>query len=273
MQLQISQRIPVTGGFTQADRYRAVLGDGATVFIKQAVDADTAGWLRTEARVYRELAGAPFLARMLDFEDGDQPRLVLEDLGHGYWPGAWRPGDVERVQEALQQVAAVTPPGWLSPVSAEVIRGWNQVAKDPAPFLRLGLCSSRWLSAHLPALVAAEEPWPEPSVFSHCDTRSDNLCLLSDRVIVVDWNWACLAPPGLDQAFWSASLHAEGGPPPEEVVGHSPMWAARVSGFFAARSGLPDLPHAPRVRQIQRVQLETALPWVVRTLGLQPLDL
>ena len=48
--------------------------------------------------------------------------------------------------------------------------------------------------------------------------------------------------------------------------------AAAVSGFFAARAGLPQVLDAPRVRWIQQVQLKMALPWAVRVLDLPPLD-
>lgn len=264
----ITARLPVFGGYTPAERFRAVLASGESVFVKRAVDDDTARWLRTEARVYRDLAGAPFLARCRVFEDGPRPTLVLEDLGHGYWPGGWRTGDVDRVRATLDRIAETTPPAWVPACNPTHMNGWWRVAEDPAPFLRLGLCTPAWLGRHLPRLVDAETPWPEPLVLAHCDTRSDNLCLLPDRVVVVDWNWVCRAPIGFDRAFWSASLQAEGGPTPEDVAPPAPMWAARVSGFFAYRAGLPDLPHAPRVRHIQRVQLEVALPWVARALGL-----
>jgi hypothetical protein len=46
--------------------------------------------------------------------------------------------------------------------------------------------------------------------------------------------------------------------------------AALVSGFFAARAGLPVIPQAPRVREVQRVQLAAALPWAARVLDLPP---
>jgi hypothetical protein len=50
----------------------------------------------------------------------------------------------------------------------------------------------------------------------------------------------------------------------------APEVAAWVAGFFAARAGLPVIPDAPRVRVVQRQQLETALPWAARALGLPP---
>ena len=45
-----------------------------------------------------------------------------------------------------------------------------------------------------------------------------------------------------------------------------------MSGYFAARAGLPVIPNAPRVRAVQLAQLRTALPWAQRALGLPPLD-
>lgn len=272
----IARRFPVSGGYTPAERFRVETPDGRTAFVKRAVNDDTAAWLRTEARVYDTLADAPFLARRLGFSDGPRPVLVLEDLAHAHWPGqrpgrAWRPGDVERVLAALEAVAATPAPAWVPVRRSDAMNGWWQVQADPTPFLSLGLCTPDWLDRALPALVEAERPWPEPHVLAHCDTRSDNLCLLPERVVLIDWNWVCRAPRGFDAAFWCASLAAEGGPPPEAVVGTGTMWAARVTGFFAARAGLPDLPLAPRVRHVQRVQLRAALPWVGRALDLPPL--
>ena len=45
------------GGYTLAGRRRAFLDDGRTVFVKSAVDDLSAGWLRTEIRVYTALRG------------------------------------------------------------------------------------------------------------------------------------------------------------------------------------------------------------------------
>jgi len=42
----------------------------------------------------------------------------------------------------------------------------------------------------------------------------------------------------------------------------------RVSGFFAARAGLPPLPDAPRVRWLQQRQRGPALRWAARELEL-----
>lgn len=152
--------------------------------------------------------------------------------------------------------------------------GWSDVAADPAAFLSLRLCSSGWLEDALPELIRAEGSFRlEGDSFVHVDVRSDNLCLRGDGAILIDWNQACVGNPEFDLAFWAPSLRSEGGPDPETLLGPGAGPAAAfVSGFFACRAGLPPIPRAPRVREVQTTQLRTALPWAVRALDLSPLD-
>lgn len=153
------------------------------------------------------------------------------------------------------------------------LRGWSRVAADPPPFLGLGLCSSGWLERALPALLAAEAAAPlAGEALLHLDVRSDNVCFRPEPALV-DWNWAARGDARVDLAFWAPSLRLEGGPPPEALLPDEPGLAAWVSGFFAARAGLPAGPPPPRVRALQRAQLSVALPWAARALGLAPPDL
>jgi hypothetical protein len=64
----------------------------------------------------------------------------------------------------------------------------------------------------------------------------------------------------------------EGGPLPERTREIPPGAVALVTGFFASRVGLPVIPAAPKVRDVQQRQLAIALPWAVRSLHLPPLD-
>ena len=100
----------------------------------------------------------------------------------------------------------------------------------------------------------------------HCDVRSDNLCLRSGHAVLLDWNHARIGNPSFDVAFWLPSLLLEGGPLPETFGVDE--FAVFVAGFFAAQAGSPAPPGAPRVRGFQRAQLEVALPWASRVLGL-----
>ena len=77
--------------------------------------------------------------------------------------------------------------------------------------------------------------------------------------------------PRFDLASWLPSLEAEGGPAPEEILGSpAPELAALLAGYFCSHAGLPPIPEAPHVRELQLRQARTALPWAARELGLPP---
>jgi hypothetical protein len=263
----------VTGGYTRTGRWVARLADGSSAFVKAAVDDETAGWLAAEQRVYAAVAG-PFLPRVLASEGGPRPVLVLEDLSGARWPPPWRDGDVARVVEALDAVHATPPPPGTPPLSSlwDLRTGWPAVAADPAPFLALGLADAAWLERALPSLLAAEAAarLDEGGALLHQDVRSDNIAFVDGRAVLVDWSWACRGNPVLDLAAFLPSLRAEGGPRPEDVLRDEPEAAAAYAGWWASRAGLPPPPDGSRVRDVQRTQLEVALPWACRALGLEP---
>jgi hypothetical protein len=264
---------PVTGGYSKARRLLVTCADGTSVFVKGATDARTATWLRTEYGLYAQVQ-APFLPTLYAWEDdGSQPFLVLEDLSAAVWQAPWTLARVTQVLATLRQVAATPPPAGLGSLEERRASwsGWAQVAQDPAFFLRLGLCSAAWLASTINALVAAEagaQLAGEDLV--HCDVRSDNLCFVGDRVVLVDWNWACRGNATVDIAAWLPSLHLEGGPLPDTILPEHPSLAALISGYFAARAGLPVEQASVQIRALQLAQLRVALPWVVRALGLSP---
>jgi Ser/Thr protein kinase RdoA (MazF antagonist) len=174
----------------------------------------------------------------------------------------------------LDAVAATPPPPGL-PRAADnhlgLRRGWEQIERDPGPFLALRLCSKAWLERALPTLLASARSAPlEGDSLLHFDVRSDNVCVRPDgTAVLVDWNRTSVGNRWLDVAGWLPSLHAEGGPPPEEVSADVPTGLATVvASYFCAHAGLPPIPTAPRVRQTQLRQAETALPWAARALGL-----
>jgi aminoglycoside phosphotransferase (APT) family kinase protein len=152
--------------------------------------------------------------------------------------------------------------------------GWRDVAADPDPFLSLGLGSPEWLGNALPVFLDAADRAPlGGEALLHSDVRSDNICFRGGRALLVDWNHSCVGNPAFDVAFWLPSLALEGGPQPDELaetVSGVDDFAAYVAGYFASRAGLPPPPGAPRARAIQRAQLEVALPWAARVLGIAP---
>jgi hypothetical protein len=265
-------------GATSTRRFVVELPDGDTVFVKIAAFDYVAEWFRDERLVYDALDGMPSLPRLLGWDDdGEAPLLALEDLSGARWPPPWDRSSVDAVLTALDALHAAIPRSAL-PTADERQFGldsWPDVAADPAPFLATEICSSEWLTNHLPALAAASAAARiEGEHVLHFDVRSDNLCLTEGRALFVDWNHACMGNPVLDTASWLPSLEAEGGPAPEDILapdtpGLSEI-AALLAGYFCARAGLPEISQAPHVRQLQREQAGTALPWAARMLGLPP---
>ncbi|MDX1665196.1 MAG: phosphotransferase, partial [Candidatus Promineifilaceae bacterium] len=152
--------------------------------------------------------------------------------------------------------------------------GWEAVANDPAPFLSLGIVSQNWLEAALPSLLAIDgKAVLRGESLLHLDVRSDNICFLNNRTLLVDWNRACTGNPVFDLGASLPTVEVQGGPPPETLLPDGREIAALVSGYWASQAGLPPFPGASEVRGLQRrVLAESALPWAVRALKLPPLD-
>jgi aminoglycoside phosphotransferase (APT) family kinase protein len=266
---------PVTGGYTHNLRRVLTLDDGRTVFMKRAVDQETADWLRTEWSVYQALAGAPFLAAVVAWEEGPLPTLVLEDLSAATWPPPWSFRQIDALLATLASVHQARGPTGVPKLRSHEGRpgaGWDRVQERPEELLGLGLCSAAWLERALPVFAsAAAAADVEGDALLHCDVRSDNVCFDGARVRLIDWNLVVRGNPLVDVAFWLPSLSAEGGPRPNVIAPEIPAGlAAFVAGFFAGEAGQPVIPHAPRVRRVQLDQLRVALPWAARSCGLPP---
>ena len=211
------------------------------------------------------------MPRLLGFDEGDPPLLVIEDLSEGHWPPPWDDVAVASVRDTLAALASTPPPQWLEPIDRDwLLGGWAEVERNPEPFLSVGVCSAGWLETALPVLREAAETAPvEGDALIHLDVRSDNICLTDRGAVLVDWNLACVASADFDVACWLPSLHLEGGPRPEEVLAEAGGFAAVLAGFFGSRAGLPPPETAPQVRRVQKAQLEVALSWAARELGLR----
>ena len=259
-------------------RFVVDLRSGRSAFLKIAAVDYVAEWFRDELRAYEALAGQPFLPSLLGWDDdGRSPLLAIEDLSGARWPPPWDAHAIDAVADTLASLHASTPRAALPKADDRQfgLDSWPDVIDDPEPFLSIGLCSRAWLEEHIGSLAAASSAATiEGDDVLHFDVRSDNLCLRDGRVLLVDWNHACIGNPLLDTAAWLPSLQAEGGPAPGEILPDDtpgvPEIAALLAGYFCARAGLPPIPEAPHVRGLQRMQSEPALRWAARLLGLPP---
>jgi hypothetical protein len=184
-----------SGYGTNTAKWSVELDNGRRVFVKLALDELASSWLRDEWRVYGSLSRG-FLPELVAWHDtGGTTFLAIEDLADAYWPPPWLPGHVSLVLETLDDVHAATPPREL-PLLAdlrEALDGWPGVAADPEPFLSTGVCTREWLAAALPRLAqASSECELAGEALVHLDLRSDNLCIRAGRVLVIDWNHACV---------------------------------------------------------------------------------
>ena len=261
------------GGYSPAGRW-TFHANHQTYFAKIGTTAGSSKQLRLEINAYDKIRGDFMPSRIASEDHEYAPLLILEDLSDFHWPPPWRSSQLEAV---LAQIANMHESAADLP-AFEVLHGrnwvnWPVVAEDKERFLRLGLVSQKWLERALPTLLEAESSCvTDGDSLTHFDIRSDNICVRDQAVKLIDWNGACLGNPKLDLGFWLPSLAHEGGPTPDTLLNGEPEIAACVSGYFAARAGLPEIDNAPRVRLVQRQQLGPALSWAVRALDLPSPD-
>jgi aminoglycoside phosphotransferase (APT) family kinase protein len=238
--------------------------------VKIATTDGTAQALRAEWSVYGAL-DAGCMPELLGWDDdGDRPILVLEDLSGARWPPPWDTKLVERVVAVVRDLHRARGRLRLfSEVHGEGTNGWVAVGRAPEVLAATGLIPRRWLDRYGELLrVHAASVETQGTEVCHFDVRSDNLCQAERGIVLVDWNLACLGNGELDLGFWLPSLALEGGPFPQTILPDRGGIAAWVAGFFAARAGLPEIPDAPKVRWIQKRQLEMALQWACTELEL-----
>jgi hypothetical protein len=261
----------VAGGYTAAYRSIVEFANGSSAFVKAATDDLTANWLRAEYRIYKNIE-TEFMPKLIGWhDDGGLPVLILEDLSHGLWPKSWTPEMIQKMINTASKIKNTKPPFELPKLASmrDDFASWRLVAEQPEAFLRLNLCSADWLNKALPKLLEADENAAlDGEELLHLDIRSDNICFLDDRVILVDWNWACAGNAALDLVAWAPTVTLEGGPMPEEIVQNEPAMIALLTGYWAYRAGMPPPFPGSTVRDIQRKVLEVALPWCARALGL-----
>ncbi|MBC6463462.1 phosphotransferase [Actinomadura sp. HBU206391] len=113
----------------------------------------------------------------------------------------------------------------------------------------------------------------EGEALVHADLRADNLLLTPDRVVVVDWPWACVAAPWFDLLSMLPSVRLQGGPPPEALFEDHPVARgadrhdvttalAALTGFFVWNARQPAPPGLPALRAFQAAHGEIALEWL-----------
>jgi Ser/Thr protein kinase RdoA (MazF antagonist) len=275
------------GGYSPGLASRLRLDDGRRIFVKAVgpeLNPDSPGMFRREARIAAALppqAPTPRLLWTLDEGEDGWVALAFEDVDGHPPANPWKATELDRVVAALVELSAdLTPAPIEAPAAAEhfveSINGWQLLRADDVPPEL-----DAWSRRHLERLAELEVAAPAATTgdtLLHFDTRSDNLLLTDDRVVVVDWPHACIGAPWIDLLAMAPSVVLEGGPDPEDLFMRHPAARAAdpadvnavlcsVAGYFTHRSFQPPPPGIPTVRAFQAAQGEVTRAWLAHRLG------
>ncbi len=276
------------GGFSPGVAARLLLSTGRRAFVKAVndINPESPRIHRAEAKVAALLPPSTPAPRLLGcIESADWVVLLLEDIEGSVPAQPWRPAELSRVLDAMAGLAEALTPSPINAMPAaqrfrHLGRGWRLLAEaaDSGRDTLEGL--HPWARARLAELVAVEEAWPRAgagATLAHGDIRADNILLTPDRVVFVDWPWACLAARWFDLVAMLPSVAMQGGPLPEDVLATHALGqgadpdavtsvVAALAGMFTYLARQPDPPGLPTLRAFQAAQASVALGWLkVRT--------
>jgi aminoglycoside phosphotransferase (APT) family kinase protein len=282
---QVIEAVTQAGGFSPGVAARLRLDNGKRAFVKAVgpePNPESPHIHRAEARIVAALPESVPAPRSLgSFDEDGWVALLFEDV-EGVMPAQpWIPVELDRVLSALADLAvSLTPAPVSAPPVAErfgdSFHGWrhllraHQTGEDDLAGL------DAWARRHLTTLAELEARWgvaAEGDTLLHADLRADNLLLTDDRVMVVDWPWACVGAPWIDLLSMLPSVRMQGGPPPETLFEDHPVAQgadphavtavlAALTGFFVQNSRLPAPPGLPTLRAFQDAQGRVALEWL-----------
>ncbi|MEV0389679.1 aminoglycoside phosphotransferase family protein [Nonomuraea sp. NPDC050643] len=265
------------GGFSPAAAVRLRTDNGGRAFVKAVgpePNADAVRLYQAELKIAAALPESVPAPRLLTgFELEGWVTLVFEDVEGEHPELPWRRDQLDRVLTAVKGMSAALTP---APIDASPIgkvfgssfNGWRMLLDEETDGL------DPWALRHLGELAELESGWAEAAAgdtLVHADLRADNILLNGERVYVVDWPWACLGAPWVDQVMMLPSIGMQGGPPPHELCtdpgAEVTSVVAAVTGYFVRHGRLPDPPGLPTVRAFQRAQGVVALDWLKRRTG------
>jgi len=284
------------GGYAASATFRLVLANGGRAFFKAGYPPPpgSAAIFPVAREAKRYAALSPVVGRWMPRYFGSFRRerwhvLLMEDLG----PATIPPWTAAKARAATRSYArfhratlGAALPRWLSRREHAAFGGfWRRLERlgeldRTASLARRRQDEAReWLDVALPVLVAHERELARarrPFALLHFDTRSDNIRLLGDRLVMFDWPFASVGPAEFDIVAFAQAIASEpGGPPPERILGwyeevltlrarELDASIAGIAGYFAHRAWQPAMPGLPRIRSVQRRQLKATLAWAAR---------
>lgn len=279
-------------GFSPGIAVRLQAANGRRIFVKAVSprpNRDSPAIHRREAQIVANLPTSAPVPRLLwSHDEGVDGWILLafEDIDGRPPILPWRPVELGRVLTALAELAAALSPapasladiGGLSDWYAMGQLWWQALRDQPPPVLDAW---SHQHAARLADLEATAALAAQGTTLLHLDVRADNLLLLPDRVLFVDWPHARLGAAWVDLLFFAPSVTMQGGPAPEELMARfAPARqadpaainavVAAIAGFFTYQELQPAPPGLPTLRVFQAAQGRVARLWLAERLGLPP---
>ncbi|MFE9976660.1 phosphotransferase family protein [Streptomyces hirsutus] len=274
-----------TGGFSPGAACRLVLNNGERAFLKAVsltANREAAALHRREALTASSLPptiGAPALLSV--FDDGEWVGLLMSDVNGRHLAQPWRADELELVMASLSRLhESVTPSptsaiGSYAETHADQLGGWRRLAAAPPEGL------DTWSRQHLDRLAGLESMWPtavDGNTLLHADLRTDNMLLVGNDVVFVDWAWACTGAAWVDAVAFAPSVAMQGGPPPQWLLDRCSQAAAAdpeavttvvaaVAGYFTEQALLPSPANLPSLREFQAQQGHHARSWLRERTG------
>lgn len=241
-------------GFTPGFASTLRTANGNTLFVKTAhktAQAVAARSYAAEAASLKRLGSSIPSPTLLWVIDDDWVTLAFEAIEGGAPERPWSDDDFARALALTEEIAALTPPAGLLPLSEdapEFLTSWDLVAvREPE---HPHLADAAKLAESFGAIPA--------TALAHADLRPDNLLMLSDRVLACDWTNPALAPPWLDAVTLAISGYGDGldvdGPlanlsvTRDVLPEHIDAWLAAFAGFMRCSSLLPSVRNSPYLR-------------------------
>lgn len=277
--------VTAPGGFSVGAACRLRTRRGQRAFLKAVstgMNPRSTELQRREAHVTRLLEHDPAVPAVLGVYDaGDWAGLLLTEVDGRLPPQPWQPVDLERVLAALAALHdrhTPAPEAGLPGVGAaygDVLTGWRRLAAQPPPGL------DAWSRRHLDRLAEVEAGWAgaaDGGTLLHGDLRADNLLFTADRVVFLDWPWACVGAAWFDVVAFAPSVAAQGGPDPEWLLARTPRAraaapeavtavAVAVAGYFTEQASRPAPAGLRNPRTFQDAQARAARSWLRHRTG------
>ena len=269
-------------GFTPGFASVLTCVDGSRHFVKAAsVKAQRlfADSYREEARKLIALPEAVPAPRLLWSRDDDWVVLGLEYVDGRNPRRPWRPADLDRCLDAIEDVASILtpPPSGLGLDSfadefGEVPRYWDHVRTTQPGLPHLEEAA---------ALAAGFEDVTRGNTLVHTDLRDDNFIIdRAGKVWMCDWNWPVVGAAWIDSLFVLIGPRGDGldveaaiarrpllGDVPAE---HIDRVLALLVGFFFRQRDEPVPPASPHLREHQSWQGDVCWAWLCERRGWGP---